>query len=141
MARRRNALDRVIVEGVDLAEDPALALRARQLTDHSTRAALANSLRNLVDAAEEPLSSWGRGGPRPPLQRRAVRAARGDLLALVALLRQPDRVSPRAAALAAQLVWDSASPMYAPGGEATVAEVVRTILDFDRGPGGGQSAP
>ena len=120
--RQRPRLDAALADGADPADDPALSLRAEQLTQPSTRAAIACTIANILDAAEEPPEAWGRDGPRPPLQRGAVLAARDDLLALATLMRARDDVSPQAAALAARLVWDSASPLYATEAGATVSQ-------------------
>ena len=110
---RRSNLDAALAEGADPADDPVLALRARQVTAPATCRAIASTIRNLIDAAEEPQYARSRGGPRPPLQRDAVLAARDELLAIARCLSGEGAVSPQAAALAAQLVWDSASPIYA----------------------------
>src|SRR3954452_18218929 len=99
--RRRAGLDAALAEGIDPARDPLLALRAQQLTSPPTRQAIARTIRNLLDAAEEP-----RLGSRPPLQAQDVLAARVELLAVAQRLTGPDPVSPQAAALASQLVWD-----------------------------------
>jgi len=120
--RTRPRLDAELADGADPADDPALSLRAQQLTRRSTRAAIASAIANILDAAEEPPEAWGRDGPRPPLQRAAVLAARPDLLALADLMRGRGAVSPQAAALAARLVWDSASPLYATQAGATVTQ-------------------
>src|SRR5439155_3836040 len=108
--------------------DPALALRAQQLTAPATRRTIARTIRNLVDAAGEPGRPWTRGGPRPPLQNEDVLAARDELLAVAGRLSGTGAISPQAAALAAALVWDSASPVYART-DFTVWEWVQAILE------------
>ena len=120
-------LDAALAAGADPADDPALALRARQLTAQSTRDAIARTLRNLLDAAEEPPEAPGPPGPRPPLQRDAILAGQAAVLALADRLRHP--VSTQAAALAALLVWDSASPLYTPRPDTSVSESIDGILD------------
>jgi len=114
--RRRTRLDAALADGADPAGDPALSLRAHQLTQASTTSAIANTIRKLLDAAEEPPAARGREGPRPPLRREAVLAAREPLLVVADELRRPEAVAPQAVALAARLVWDSASPLYATSG-------------------------
>src|SRR5207247_826399 len=121
VARQQIKLDSALAGGADPDADAALAQRAHQVTGLSTRQAIANAIGHILDAAEEPRESWGQDGSRPPLQRDDILAARELLLALAARLRQPDYMPPRPAALAALLVWDSASPMYAPGTSTTVA--------------------
>ena len=127
VARQRTRLDRALAGGTDPRDDPALALRARQLTQPSARRAIAQAIRNILDAAEEPPDAWGPGGSRPPLQRAAIHADRDGLLALADRLREP--VPPQAAAMAALLVWDSASPIYAPGAGATIHQWTASIRD------------
>src|SRR3954469_22915292 len=97
---RRGRLDAALAAGADPGADPALALRARQLTAASSRNALANTIRNVLDAVDEPPEMWAHGGPRPPLQREAIVAARDPLLALAQQLRQRSRVSAQSVALA-----------------------------------------
>lgn len=118
---RRARLDAALAEGVDPCADPLLALRAEQLTSQPTRDAIARMIQNLVDAAEEP---WH--GSRPPLQRDDVLAAREELFAVARRLSGPEQLSPQVVALAAQLVWDCASPIYA-AGDFSVWEWARAI--------------
>jgi len=124
---RRSRLDAALAEGADPTEDPALAVRAQQLIAPSTRRAIASTIRNVLEAAEEPRQSWRGGGPRPPLQSEAVLAARDELIAVAHRLSGVGTISPQAAALAAQLVWDSASPIYAES-DFSVWEWARTVL-------------
>jgi hypothetical protein len=126
--RRRSDLDADLAAGVDPSGDPALALRARQLTGASTRGAIACTIHHLLDAAEEPPDAWRANGPRPPLQRDALLACRDDLLAIADRIAGTDQVSPRTAALLAQLVWDSASPIYADNG-LSLSACTRAVLD------------
>jgi hypothetical protein len=100
VALHRPTLDAELARGADPVSDEALALRAERLGEPSTREALADTLQNLLDAAEEPPNTWHQGDPRPPLQRETVLAARGVLLALREALNRPGRVPPRAVALA-----------------------------------------
>jgi hypothetical protein len=97
---RRSHLDAELAAGADPSRDPALELRARQLTGASTRAAIASTIHHLLEAAEEPPAAWGSQGPRPPLQREAILAARADLLAIAERLTGSAPVTPRCAALA-----------------------------------------
>jgi hypothetical protein len=127
--RRQTRLDAALAEGDDPGNDPALALRARQLTELSRRHAIARTLRNVIDAAEEPPHAWGHGGPRPPLQRDAILTARNELLSIADRLTEPRDVSPQAAALASMMVWDSASPLYASDTDATVSGWARAVTE------------
>ena len=130
VARYRTRLDAALAEGADPADDPALALRAQQLTEPAALRSIASTLDNILDAAEEPPDAWSPGGPSPPLQREAILAARDQMHALADRLRGAGHPSPQAAALAALLVWDSASPIYADRSEATtVARWASTAID------------
>jgi hypothetical protein len=121
----RTHLDAELAAGADPARDPALGLRASQLTGAATRAAIATTLHHLLDEAERP--DGVRAGVRPPLQRGAILAARADLLAIAERLTDAAPVTPRAAALAAQLVWDAGSPVYADTG-LSLSDCTRAVL-------------
>jgi hypothetical protein len=88
--------------------------------------AIARSIRKLLDEAGAQ-RAWSIGS-RPPLQRDDVLAARDELLAIARHFDDGDPIPPRAAALAAQLVWDCASPVYAEG-DFSVWEWARAVLD------------
>jgi hypothetical protein len=118
--RDRCRLDAALADGADPGDDPALALRARALGAPRTRRRIAATIGDLLDAAEEPPDAFGPHGPRPPLQRASVLSARSELVTLADRLAGPDPVAVQAIALTALLVWDGASPVYAPHGDATV---------------------
>jgi hypothetical protein len=122
-------LDAALADGTDPTSDPALALRARQLTGASSRNAMANTIRNVLDAVDEPREAWAHGGPRPPLQTDAIIAARDRLETLADELRQRPRVKAQTAALASLLLWDSASPLYSPCADATVEAWTQTLYE------------
>ena len=127
--RERERLDAALAAGVDPDADPALARRARQLTEPSARRTMAGTVRTLLDVAEERPSFWGPEGPRPPLQRAGVLAAHDALLALADRLDEPTDLSPKGAALFALMAWDSGSPLYAPTPGSTVREWAGSVLD------------
>src|SRR5437764_5170796 len=124
--RRRSRLDSALAEGAQPDADPPLTLRARQLTRPSTLRAIAGTLRDLVDTAEEPAEAWG---PRPPLQREAVLAARDELLTIAELLCRREDLSPQAVALAVSMVWDSASPVYSANTDSSIFDCAYDILE------------
>jgi hypothetical protein len=124
---KRTHLDAELAAGADPSRDPTLELRARQLTGAPTRGAIATTIHHLVDAADEPAEASGARGPRPPLQRDAILASREGLLAIADRLAGSGPVTARTAALAAQLVWDAGSPVYADTGLSLEA-CVRAIL-------------
>lgn len=71
----------------------------------------AAAIRNLLDAAEEPASSWHAHGIEPPLRSAAVLAARADLLAIAEAL-ESDRDHPGAIVDCVQwLTWSPESPV------------------------------
>jgi len=85
------------------------------------RRAIARSIRTLLATASEP-----RRGSGPPVQAQDVLDAREELLAVARRLEGPEPLSSEAVALAAQLVWDCASPVYA-AGDFSVWEWTRAI--------------
>ena len=125
--RNRGRLDAELAAGLDPDGDALLAARAEQITSAASRRALAQTLRNVLDAAEEPPDGWP--SARPPLQRDEVLAAREDLEALADRLSDPRSVRPQGAACAVALVWDSASPVYAASEDGSVAELARDVLE------------
>jgi hypothetical protein len=109
---RKESLDRSLAAGEDPAASPALSRRARQLTSRRSRAGLAASLRNLLEAAER--------GPRGftavvPIQRHEILRERQLLLQLAADLESEDELSLRGIALVERLLIDGTSPVYVGG--------------------------
>ncbi len=105
----RGRLDGMLARGADPGARPELALRAAQLTARRHRAALAESLEDVVRSAE------GRRRVRsacPPLASREVRAARAALLGLAFQLRQDAAVHPAGVVLARRLITDGSGPLY-----------------------------
>ena len=90
---------------------------------HQRRRAIARSIRGLVATASEP-----QRGSRPPVQTEDVLAAREELLAVAQRLEGSEPLPPEAVALASQLVWDCASPVYA-AGDFSVWEWARAIAE------------
>jgi hypothetical protein len=119
---RRGSLDRSLAAGADPATSPELARRARQLTCRRFRAGLAASIRNLVDAAEEP--------PRGltsaiPVQRYEILSERALLLELAADLKSRDRLQVRGIAILEQLLTSGDSPVYMRSPETGLREALR----------------
>jgi hypothetical protein len=108
---RRWSLDHRLALGERPDNEPALALRARQLVGAKTRRTLARGLRRSVRLAQEP-PRWGAAAP---LDRRAVHDARRLLIELALRLTDPDPVGARGVALISDLLADGGSPLYAPG--------------------------
>jgi hypothetical protein len=116
---RRGALDRRLADGADPKTSPELARRARQLTSTRSRAALAASIRNLLEAAEKPRSGYSAS---IPVQRYAIRAERRLLLDLADDLESGADLKPRGVALVERLVIDGASPVYMDSPDGTLHE-------------------
>jgi hypothetical protein len=107
----RWSLDHRLAMGERLDRDPALALRACQLTEEKTRRSLARSLRRTLRLAAEPL----RWGSSVALDRHAVADA-GPLMDDLAMrLTAPEPVGVRGVALLSELLADGGSPLYEPG--------------------------
>jgi hypothetical protein len=106
---RRGSLDRSLAAGTDPAASPALSRRARQLTSRRSRAGLATSIRDLLDAAEERPRGFTSA---VPIQRRAILRERQLLLQLAADLDSQDELEPRGIALVERLLIDGGSPVY-----------------------------
>jgi hypothetical protein len=127
-------LDRALAEGADPNLSPALAERARQLTHDGTRRALAASVANLLDAAEEPDAVWQCHGISTPLRRSAILHAREDLLMLSWRLTDARPAAVRGLALASLLIADEGSPLYPRGDGGEVgswAREARAAMNLD----------
>jgi hypothetical protein len=104
----RAELDKALATGADPGGGAELALRAEQLRSPAERARIANAL-------VESLGDARRGEPmtlRPRPQRKVVRDAADDILALVLRLRDDRPVGTAGVAAAARLIDDRRSPMY-----------------------------
>jgi hypothetical protein len=124
---RRRALDGLLAAGADPSWDPELELRAKQIGAPRRRRALACGLERAVREAHEP---WRWTSAVPP-DRGAVRAAGAELRALAHDLAEQPAPAAQGVALAAQLLCDPVSPLYAPGGGEALrdgAEVARGAL-------------
>jgi hypothetical protein len=106
---QRGALDRRLAHGADPNATPALSRRARQLTSRRCRAGLAEGLRNVVDAAEEPPRGYSAA---VPVRRREILAEREFMIAIVEDLLSDDELSPRGIALVEQMLTDGRSPLF-----------------------------
>ena len=114
---RRGALDRSLAHGADPSATPELNRRARQLTSRRRRAGLAQGIRNLIDAAEEPRRGYTAAAP---VQRREILSERTFLLELADDLAGDDKLSPRGIALVESLLTDGTSPVYSPSPEGAL---------------------
>lgn len=120
---RRRSLDRRLAAGANPAESDDLSRRADQLQSSAHRRELAAALLTLVEQAE---------GPSPPISaaipidRPSVLVARSDVIALALDLGATDLdASARGIALVERLLWDGASPVYAPSGLGALTQALR----------------
>ncbi len=110
-------LDRALADGAPPETSPALALRARRLTELARRRSLAGSLRRIVrEPADGSRPSLGRIRP----DRNGVEAARDELTALADGLTDPRPVAAHAVAQAWLLVTDGTGPLYNPCSRASL---------------------
>jgi hypothetical protein len=119
----RSSLDRRLAAGANPGECDDLSRRADQLQSSAHRRELAATLLTLVEQAE---------GPTPPISasvpidRRSIRVARSDVIALALDLGATDLdASARGIALVQRLLCDGASPVYAPIGPAALTRTLR----------------
>jgi hypothetical protein len=114
VALKRLELDSAIADGADPRTTDALALRARQLADSSTRTRLATGIENLFRMAT---MGPGPGATaslvRAPFDRYRVAANRPELEELAAKLRRAGSHDVRGLAMASVLLEDPRSPLYA----------------------------
>jgi hypothetical protein len=107
----RARLDSQLAGGADPDADPALAIRAHQLTRPRYRRRLAASVEHLVeDLGTDPGSYMSSA---VPFRLDQVAEARGTLLSLAGALRDVDPVNPRGVAMTLRLITDPGSPLYA----------------------------
>jgi hypothetical protein len=124
---QHSALDARIARGEPLDEDPALAVRAAELTELTARRRLARNLERAISDSMRP-----RGlSPAVPVHPCALAEARPALEQLVVALRCPEPVRPRGVALVERLLIDGGSPLYTGGGEETLeARARRALLEL-----------
>lgn len=122
----RRSLDREIAQGASLVDDPARAVRARQLRSSSERRAIAACLANILDAAQECQAD---PGCRLALNHAAVLGARVQILAIIETLRCPYAVSARGVALARGLTASLTGPLVADYSDATLRQASAEIID------------
>jgi hypothetical protein len=110
-------LDRALADGAPPEASPALALRARRLTELARRRSLAGSLRRIVrEPPDGSRPSLGRIRP----DRNGVEAARDELTALADGLTDPRPVAAHGVAQAWLLVTDGTGPLYNPCSRASL---------------------
>src|SRR5579884_551009 len=104
-------LDRALAAGASPEASAALALRAQRLTEPDRRWSTAGALRRILrDAETDRRPRLGRVRP----DRRAVKAARGELNKLADTLDDPGPVAAAGVAQAWLLLTDGTGPLYDP---------------------------
>jgi hypothetical protein len=114
-------LDRELANGVRQDASPALARRARKLTDPAVREQLGRQLRRIVRDAQQRAVP----GPRVPLNRKRVLEAEQDLRLLASRLQSPGRVSVRGVAKVRLLLSDGGGPLFYSRSTTDLAAAVR----------------
>lgn len=109
------ALDRALIAGGDPATSAVLAARAALLTSPRARAAIADGLERLVEAAEGRQRRWWAVGDSEPLRTNAA-----ELRALALALRSHEPLYAPGIAILSQLLSDGDGPAYH-GGPAGLA--------------------
>ncbi len=113
---RRHRLDQALAGGASPDADPALAARARQLTDAKRRRELARTFRRLAGTAAK--RSALRVGPVSG----RVAAAAEELGWLASRLDSPNPVAARGVAQALLLLTDATGPLYNRANDANLAD-------------------
>jgi hypothetical protein len=123
---RARRLDLALAAGMPPEADPAMALRARRLTDLACRRSIAETLRRFVREAHE--------GAAPSLvrifpSRRRVRSASDQLSQLANTLAEPGPVSAHGVAQAWLLITDGSGPLYNPSSPASLRDRVLSAAE------------
>jgi hypothetical protein len=136
--------DAELADGIGPATNIVAAARAARITTRRACRRVAHALRGAVEAAERP-PDRGRLGSRVPVDVGAVQVCRDDVLGLAQTLATIERPPARGVAIARQLAFDGASPLFlqAPhqrqGGDRRLASTLHAAqralevsADFDR---------
>lgn len=127
MRWRSLALDTQLAAGLSPDDERLRAIRADALV-------LPNRRRWLATQYDELASEARRQPPfpdlRPPLARRAILAAEGELHRLAQALRSPLPVPARGVALASLLLTDGTGPVYNPYSRRSLTEELRESIRF-----------
>jgi hypothetical protein len=119
----RDRLTRALARGAGSVASRELALRAGQITARRTREVVVGSIHDLLERADRmtPVLT-----SQVPIDRRKVRAARLEFLALAEQIRSAQPVRAQGMALALLLLTNTEGPLF---GVATAGELSRTIIE------------
>jgi hypothetical protein len=123
---RARTLDRALAAGAPSESAPAVALRARRLTETSKRAELARTLSQLVSRARRASSP---AATQVPIARRAVLDAIEELSELASELVAPGPVGASGVAQVQLLISDGTGPLYNPQSRIDLATAVRRAIE------------
>ena len=120
----RRALDRRLAQGILPSSSPELSYRAQQLLSRRCRRSFAAGIKRILDAAEEPPSSFTAA---VPVRRAEILQERAQLTELANLLRVEDTLQVRGLALLEPFLTSGDSPLFDPNSEDTLDYTVRRI--------------
>lgn len=123
---RRRRLNNELAAGFEPHASDELALRARQLTDTSTRRRLARSLRGVASDVEDRRAAVL--GPGVPVCRKVLPWREG-LLGLAERLDGREPVNARGVARTLLLLTDGSGPIYNPAPRRSIGEAVWWIAE------------
>jgi hypothetical protein len=123
---RARALDRALAAGESSESEPAVALRARRLTEISKRAELARTLSQLVRRARAASST---ATSQVPIARRAVLSAAEELSQLATELVTPGPVGAGGVAQVQLLISDGTGPLYNPNARIDLTTAAERAIE------------
>ena len=115
-------LDHELASGISPQASEALALRARRITGHRSRADAASGLIRALFSAEDAAPGFT---AEEQAHHREVLAARTVIAALDRRLRAPEPVAPRGMAMLHVLLTKGTSPLYQPGNPGALGDHLR----------------
>lgn len=122
------SLDAELALGIDPASDPALAMRAAQLSSPRHRRRLAEWIERLVGDSEE--DRLNAPSAAVPVVRQGVAEARESLLRMADLLRNGEGLRPRGIAAAERLLTFGGSALYTDTAPGAVELQARAVVDW-----------
>jgi hypothetical protein len=120
----RRALDAKLAQGVLPSSSPELEHRAEQLLSRRCRRSFAAGIERIIEAAEEPPSSFTAA---VPVRRAEVLEARAQLTNLADLLRSEDTLQVRGLALLEPFLTSGDSPLFHPNPEESLDHTARRV--------------
>jgi hypothetical protein len=120
----RRALDTKLAKGMLPSSSAQLSYRAEQLRSSRCRGSFAAGIKRIIEAAEEPPSSFTSA---VPVRRREILDARAELTDLARLLQSGASLQVRGLALLEPLLTSGDSPLFHPNAEETLDRTVRRI--------------